>query len=168
MTAAAATHLDMDKLAEHHIPVADNRAFYILAIEDGSALGALLTSEMPTDDELMLLRHFQLFTLSPARTIYNEGWTAKQLAMQHPGNDGHNTQVFVKCADGWRYRKFTWTDGATYWPLSYGEHARSMTLMELLDFIERDLAWPNGYDGDSEYVEGAKWAAYKAEHGVAR
>lgn len=166
MTATTAK-LDRDALKRHHIPVADNRAFYIVAIEDGTALGALLTSEMPTEDELALLRHFQLFTLSPERTIYNAHWTAKQLAMEYPGNSNHNTQVFVKCEDGWRYRKFTWTEGATYWPAKYGEHARSMTLMELLDFIERDLAWPSGYDQPSEYVPGAKWAAYKAEHALA-
>ena len=163
---AALSQLDMAKLAEHHIPVADNRAFYIVAIEDGTALGALLTSEMPTEDELKLLRHFQVFQLTAPRSIYNEGWNQKQLAMEYPGNSGHNTQVFVKCDDGWRYRKFTWTSGPSYWPSKYGDDARSMTLMELLDFIERDLDWPNGFDGEAEYVEGRHWAAYKAEHGL--
>lgn len=162
---ATAIKLDKTALRRHHIPVADNRAFYIIALEGGNALGALLTSEMPSEAELQLLRHYQLFMLSPERTIYNEGWTQKQLAMIYPGNDGHNTQVFVKAEDGWRYRSFTWAQDATYWPHMYGEGARSMTLMQLLDFIERDMEFDRDTD-DSRYVEGKKWADYKATHGL--
>lgn len=157
--------LDLAKLAEHHIPLADNRAHFIIALEGPDSGDDRFQSEIPTDAELALLRAYQLFeACEPGRSLYNDGYKARFTAAQYPGDDGHNTTIFSKCHGGWRHRAFTWYlgNGPYMWPPFMGEHAQQLTLMQLLDHLERDIHFDRETD-ESSYVPGRKWEAYKSK-----
>ena len=62
----------------------------------------------PTSGEFAVIRSYIEFRLSN-EAHYGRTYAARILAAALPAVDGgHSTLVFIKCADGWRYRNSTW------------------------------------------------------------
>jgi hypothetical protein len=112
-------------IAKAKIPLTDDiyprRAHDVVALYDQSLC--------PTTDEIKLLRgHVECVVES----IYVEHLVTSMLEAASAGDDGHNTEVFIKRGPGdWIFRKCTWDHGP--WPF-HGHEA--MSLLALIDHIE--------------------------------
>ena len=113
-----------------HIPVDSHNpgTYWIISLDRESA--------MPSEKELARLRSYQEFLI---RRVYNETYVEQLLAQPLPKCGGHNTTIFMKSRDraqGWFYRKMTWTQ--LYHPPIFlaGAVFQPLTLAGLLDRIE--------------------------------
>jgi hypothetical protein len=112
---------------------------------------ALWPSVRPDDAEARMVASY----IDRRRDWFNDRWKAKLLAAPLDCDGGAVTYTFRKRPDGgWCYRMHTWTSGCFFWPLEHGEHARTLTLPELLDHIH----------GHGEGKPSQPWLDWKAAH----
>jgi hypothetical protein len=103
-------------VAAAKIPLSDlwpDRGYYVAALHEQSLC--------PTPDELELLRGY-IETVTNG--IYLEHLAAQMLQAPYAGDSGHNTNVFSTRADD-------------EWPFAHGDGPKRLSLLELLDHIER-------------------------------
>lgn len=64
----------------------------------------------PTEQEATIIGSF----IDYRRNYYTDIWQARMLERPLDADSGTNTVILLKTADGWRYRKATWSTGS--WP----------------------------------------------------